>query len=221
MRLFKGLLSAGLAVALCALSTAANASSVPVFEDSIAGFVNAKGTTTGAALVSTSAFFLDINLAPPTSAITASIAANITPTVLPGGKLTDGTATKEFKEFSGTTLTNDIILDISINKGSVVAGPGVLSFTGLITKLVVITGGTSVINGYDFQHLVGGMTTFADNSTTVDFSTLYKHNGVIANHGVLSVTEVAVPEPSSMALLGIGMAGFFTYRRLFKRAITA
>jgi len=29
-----------------------------------------------------------------------------------------------------------------------------------------------------------------------------------------------IPEPTSMALLGIGMAGFFTYRRFFKRAAT-
>ena len=30
-------------------------------------------------------------------------------------------------------------------------------------------------------------------------------------------SSTAVPEPTSMALLGIGMASFFTYRRLFKR----
>jgi hypothetical protein len=30
----------------------------------------------------------------------------------------------------------------------------------------------------------------------------------------------AIPEPTSMALLGIGMAGFFTFRRLFKRPAT-
>jgi PEP-CTERM motif len=31
----------------------------------------------------------------------------------------------------------------------------------------------------------------------------------------------AVPEPTTIALLGIGMAGFFSYRRLFKRAAAA
>jgi len=40
----------------------------------------------------------------------------------------------------------------------------------------------------------------------------------IINQGFSSTT---IPEPTSMALLGIGMAGFFTYRRLFKRTATA
>jgi hypothetical protein len=39
------------------------------------------------------------------------------------------------------------------------------------------------------------------------------------NAGTFSASAV-VPEPTSMALLGIGIASFFTYRRLFKRAAT-
>jgi len=38
----------------------------------------------------------------------------------------------------------------------------------------------------------------------------------IINQGYSST----IPEPNTMALLGIGMAGFFTYRRFFKRAAT-
>jgi hypothetical protein len=44
----------------------------------------------------------------------------------------------------------------------------------------------------------------------------YKGAAPIAATAVTIVTT-AVPEPASMALLGIGMAGFFSFRRFFKR----
>jgi hypothetical protein len=40
--------------------------------------------------------------------------------------------------------------------------------------------------------------------------------GIIAN-----VTTAAIPEPASIALLGIGMTGFLAFRRLFKRTTVA
>jgi hypothetical protein len=43
----------------------------------------------------------------------------------------------------------------------------------------------------------------------------------ITRSGTTRISNSTVTEPASMSLLGIGMAGFFTYRRLFKRPAAA
>jgi len=215
MRLSKGVLYAGLAFAVCALSTPAKAGGITVISDQGSGLADATGLFSGAAVKSeTGAMITDVNGAAVTG-LSLQVGQVIVSSFMsmPGvDVITGGVGTKTISD--GTTK---IQLELTITGGF--ADTGTLE---IFSKITSVFGAPNVVGGYNFATLVGGTMVLTDSSPGFDFTTLIGHEGVTNTGGNLSVLEMStIPEPTSLALLGIGMAGFFTYRRLFKRTATA
>jgi hypothetical protein len=220
MRLFKGVSYAVLALAACALGTPAKAAGIPVFSDQGTGLVTAVGNAgTGATVFSQpGATIVIVNgttLVTPLTLGLGQVIITSTSSVPGMDIITSGVGTKVISDGSGDRVQ----LELTITGGF--ADTGTLEIFSKISGIFPTPGNTDV-GGYDFSKLVGGTMVLTDTQAGFDFTTLLGHAGVTNTGGTLGVIEMnIVPEPASWSLLGIGMAGFFAYRRLFKRTATA
>jgi len=208
------------AVLALAISASARATTVLVTSDAGTGYVNTVGTSTGATITTAASPPSSIDLVnstvlTPSELMPLSVSATITgySAEIPGvlDIITAGSGSKTIS-FDGNSVT----LDYSITSG--VSYGGSLSFNGMITSA---TG--SAVEGYNFANLIGGAISVNLELVNSNFSGVLGNSSGSISGATLGVTETAsppvvVPEPTSMALLGIGMTSFLAFRRFFKRA---
>jgi hypothetical protein len=118
----------------------------------------------------------------------------------------------------GGTLGSQAIMDFNLQHG---VAPSVLpnffNMSGLITSLVA-----NLNPNLDFSNFAHGgdqnITLTATSFTgATSFATFFQNVGATAV-GNGSFSQVAVPEPTSVGMLGVGMCGLFAFRRYFRKA---
>jgi hypothetical protein len=117
-----------------------------------------------------------------------------------GFLINDALLSGVFSTFGGTGSASVGESLFNAANGALVGTLEIASPPGSVADSIKFAGVSSILVQKDII-LVGG-----SNGASISF----------VNQGYSS----AVPEPASLSLMGIGMAGFFAYRRLFKRRTT-
>jgi len=164
------------------------------------------------------------NVAIPTGPIAAllpPVAPHTITSTVSAGPFTSYTLTqpapdeKYFAVGAGAIQTSETTYDIT--NGTAI-NPGFLNLTGHVLDVIqpfFETTGTSP-TVYDLSpYLNGGDITRTYTAVGVNFASILADGGTVTGTGAFA-DMAAIPEPSSMALLGIGMSCLFAFRRRFK-----
>jgi len=150
----------------------------------------------------------------PVLAFTASVSGSVV-TVTPTSPIP---YTKTFG--SGTAIAS-LTYDLTIGQ----IGTGI-NQNGLLLGGTILTVAPNALPGYDFSTLVGGTHNFALTGQhytggAASIADVFAIAGSsVTGSGGFSESS-AIPEPTSLAMLGIGLSGLFTFRRFFKRTHNA
>jgi hypothetical protein len=228
----RSFLFAAAVAAMTVFGSAAQAANIVVNDDS--GTLGTFTLTNIGIVGSTSTLQLDLT----SPALQATNAINGVATVIPaafsspilldvtpvGGGVYTVTSAEFLKTF-GDVAGSQAQLSFNIT-AAVTPLDNFLNLQGLVTAVVqnsLAFGGDT----YDFTPFATGLGTNSITLVGSSFGGASSFAGVIANVGAVatgsgSFSQVsAIPEPSSMALLGIGLSGLFTFRRLRKRTAVA
>jgi hypothetical protein len=105
----------------------------------------------------------------------------------------------------------------SLSYSTTTAGTNLIGSLGIDGTIPAVTNPiTNALPGFDFSPFAsGGNINLSLSDTGVDIGKIIVSGGSASGTG--GFTENAVPEPASLALLGIGMTGFLAFRRYFKK----
>jgi hypothetical protein len=175
------------------------------------------GSPNSATLTFSNVFLTTINGSLLPTSIGSSF-STLSFTMTPSGTSTvaaSGSASTTF----GTTSGSQAELTYSLTNG-IATNFGFLNLNGSITGLP-----QNSLPGYDFSPFLTGMNaalTLAPQKTGGTFADLISSgSGTITGTGGFTETVSVTPEPSTMAIFGIGLAGLFAVRRYYKRPAVA
>jgi hypothetical protein len=103
--------------------------------------------------------------------------------------------------------------------------PSFLNLRGLVVgapaPLLETSTTSPTIDNFAPFDVAGGTMSLTYNKVDADFAAVIANGGTITGTGAFTELANVIPEPTSIALFGIGLSGVLAFRRYFKRAVVA